>query len=73
MIRTEENAVDFDKFIDSIPLNQEDYDSKIKDISPSEIPVKFRTGLGHITNIRLFPHDDPADVAMEYYNAYCEE
>lgn len=73
MIRTEENAVDFDKFIDSIPLNQEDYDLKIKDISPSEIPVKFRTGLGHITNIRLFPHDDPADVAMEYYHAYCEE
>ncbi|ABX12507.1 hypothetical protein [Nitrosopumilus maritimus] len=73
MIRTEENAVDFDKIIGSTQLEQEEYQSKIKDISPSAIDLKFRTGWGHITNYQVFPHDDPADVAMQYYRAYCEE
>lgn len=73
MVKTEENSIDFEKLVNNIPLNQEDYQSKIQEISPNAIPVKFRTGLGHITNYHVFPHDDPADVAMAYYHAYCEE
>ena len=73
MVKTEEESITFERFIQSLELNEEGYDDKIRSINSQEIPTMFRNGIGHPTNGFIIPRQDPALAAREYYDAYCNE